>query len=106
MRAVFANPQKMLLPGQFVRVRLHLTDRPNTILVPQVAISTRPDRADGLRRSVPEQQAGGAPAETRQHVIRTEQIVEDGLKPGDRVVTDQLQKLQPGMTVDPKPAQS
>lgn len=104
MRAVFANPQKVLLPGQFVRVRLHLTDRPNTVLVPQVAIAT-----SQVGQSVFVVGAGNK-LEVRPlklgATVRAEQIVEDGLKPGDRVVVDQLQKLQPGMMVDPKPAQS
>jgi membrane fusion protein, multidrug efflux system len=40
MRATIANPDHTLLPGQFVRVRLHITDRPDTLLVPQAAVGS------------------------------------------------------------------
>ena len=41
-RAVFPNPKRRLLPGQFVRVALHGATRPNTILIPQQAAMTGP----------------------------------------------------------------
>jgi len=39
-RATIDNPNHTLLPGQFIRVRLHVTDQPNTLLVPQVAVGS------------------------------------------------------------------
>ena len=39
-RATIANPDHRLLPGEFVHVRLHVTDRPDTLLVPQVALGS------------------------------------------------------------------
>ena len=39
-RVTIANPDKTLLPGQFVRVRLHIADRPGTLLVPQAAVGS------------------------------------------------------------------
>jgi multidrug efflux system membrane fusion protein len=39
-RALIDNPRHTLLPGQFLRVRLHVTDLPHTLLVPQVAVAS------------------------------------------------------------------
>ena len=39
-RATIDNPDRTLLPGQFVRVRLHVADQPNTLLVPQAAVGS------------------------------------------------------------------
>lgn len=39
-RATIANPDHSLLPGEFVHVRLHVADRPDTLLVPQVALGS------------------------------------------------------------------
>jgi multidrug efflux system membrane fusion protein len=39
-RATIENPERTLLPGQFVRVRLHVADQPDTLLVPQVAVGS------------------------------------------------------------------
>ena len=39
-RATIANPDRSLLPGEFVHVRLHVADQPSTVLVPQVALGS------------------------------------------------------------------
>jgi RND family efflux transporter MFP subunit len=39
-RATINNPHHTLLPGQFIRVRLHVADQPNTLLIPQVAVGS------------------------------------------------------------------
>ena len=39
-RATIANPDRSLLPGEFVHVRLHVADQPDTLLVPQVALGS------------------------------------------------------------------
>jgi len=39
-RATIANPTHHLLPGQFIRVRLHIADRPDALLIPQIAVQS------------------------------------------------------------------
>ncbi len=99
VRATIANPDHTLLPGQFVTARLHLGDRVNALSVPQSAVgSTQIGRtlfiadADNKveQRSV---ELGDS--------VGTMVVVLKGLKPGDRVITGQLQKLASGVSVQP-----
>jgi len=100
MRAIFPNPQKLLLPGMFVTARLEEGVSENAILVPQqgvthdakgepTALVVTPDNKVELR------------------VIKTDRaigdkwLVSDGLHAGDQVIVDGLQKAQPGATVAP-----
>lgn len=100
MRATLPNPTKLLVPGQFIRVRLHLADRPGAVLVPQRAVGSDQGGkfvfvvgADGKaeRRNV-------ALGDT----VGEQQVVENGVKAGEHVVTAGLQKLQPGMALNPE----
>jgi membrane fusion protein (multidrug efflux system) len=98
---VFPNPDKILRPGQYGRVR--------------VATSTRHDALFVLQRAVTELQGsyqvavvgGGNKIEIRTvkvgEVVGTMWIIEDGLKPGDTVVVEGTQKVAPGTIVNPKP---
>ena len=97
VRAVFPNPKRTLLPGQFVRVILHGASRPDAILVPQQAAMTGPKgkfvyivNAKGNTES--------RPIETGEW--REDQfLVTSGLNSGDRVLVSGIMKLQPGMPV-------
>lgn len=97
VRAVFPNPKRTLLPGQFVRVALHGATRPNAILVPQDAVIT------GAKGKIAYVVNGDGKAESRP--IETGEwrenyfLVISGLKPGDRVITSELMKLKPGAPV-------
>ncbi len=42
-RATVENADKVLLPGQYIKVRLHLTTEPDALLVPQIALGLEPD---------------------------------------------------------------
>lgn len=106
-RAVFPNPKRTLLPGQFVRVVLHGATRPNAILIPQQAALT------GQKGKFVYVVNEGGKAEARPIETgdwRGDQfLVTSGLKPGERVVVSDALKLQPGMQVkvveaSPKPA--
>ncbi len=97
LRAVFPNPQHLLLPGQFVRVRLLGFTRDSAILIPQRAVV----QAMG-RQSV----YVVAPGDTvKIHDVTASSwegnnwLIESGLSAGDRVVVDGLQKIGPGMKV-------
>jgi len=105
MRGTFPNPDGQLKPGQFVHVRVDGINRLNALLVPKSAVIQNPTGA--FVYVVGE----GDKAELRP--IRLGEwkggqwVVEDGLKPGDTVITDHLMQVRPGMTVtrapQPKP---
>jgi membrane fusion protein (multidrug efflux system) len=101
-RAVFPNPDHLLLPGQFVRVRLLGITRDSAILVPQRAVL----QAMG-RQSV---YVVGPGDTIRVHDVTAtswqghDWLIEQGLSPGDRVVVEGVQKAFPGTKVRPVPA--
>jgi multidrug efflux system membrane fusion protein len=99
LRATIANPDRGLLPGQYVTARLHLGDLLGALLVPQSAVG-----ATQIGRSVMVVGAGNIVAArtvTTGDTYGENVVVLTGLKAGDRVITGQLQKLRPGMPVKP-----
>jgi membrane fusion protein (multidrug efflux system) len=100
-RATFENHDRILLPGQFVNVRLTGFSRENALAVPQRAIQ------QGLGRQFVYVVSAGDTVVARD--VKTGPwsgtlwIVDDGLKPGDRVIVDGIQKAAPGRVVKPTP---
>jgi membrane fusion protein (multidrug efflux system) len=100
LRATFPNPKGGLLPGTYVRVRVAHGVNADAVVVPAQAIQ---------RSSAGEAQAFvvGADKAVALRPLRTGAlmdagwIVEDGLKPGESVVVEGFQKIQPGMAVNP-----
>jgi RND family efflux transporter MFP subunit len=96
IRAVFPNPEKLLLPGQFADVHVLLGQQP-AVLVPERAIIEEQGSARVLLVGPDEKvesrtvKAGGTANGMR--------IIESGLKPGERVLVDNLQRARPGMKV-------
>jgi len=104
LRAEVPNADGLLLPGQFVRVRLAQAELPGGFLVPQQAV-TRTQQGD----TVLVVGEGNKPA-PRQVNIRSGQsgqwVVTGGLKAGDKVIVDGFQKMfVPGAPVTPVPWQ-
>lgn len=103
-RAEFANRERLLLPGQFVRVRLLGLIRDSAIVVPQRAVLLQMGRqtvyvvtaGDTVR--VKDVVASGWAGD--------QWLIEQGLAPGDRVIVDGVQKVGPGAKVKPVPADS
>ncbi len=99
LRAEFPNPQHTLLPGQFVRVRLLGLKRNDAILVPQRAVQ------QGLTGPfvylLGDSNAVSARTVSATAWQGTQWIIDDGLKPGDRVIVDGTQKIAPGRPVRP-----
>jgi membrane fusion protein (multidrug efflux system) len=101
LRAEFPNPRHELLPGTFVRVRFPQAQLDEAIKVPQRAVSI-----SGQGQSVLVVDAEGkvAPRPIRTGGMAGQDfIVADGLKPGDQVIVNGLQKAKPGATVKPVP---
>ena len=94
LRAEFPNPSDALLPGQFVRARIKAGFRPNGILIPQRAVKLSADAATVMildaKNIVTVRPVKLGTMQQGQWAIL------DGLKPGERVIVDGLQKVQPG----------
>lgn len=99
LRAEFANPARTLLPGTFVRVRLPVGRQKNALRVPQRAVSTS---AQGQAVLVVDEQGSVAtrPIST-QGMAGTDYLVTVGLKAGEQVIVNGLQKTRPGAVVKP-----
>ena len=102
LRAVFPNPKQALLPGMFVRAILVEGINENGILIPQRGVTRNP-KGDAVVMVVGAEEK----AEPRQiKVVRTvgdSWLVSDGLKAGDRVILEGLQKARPGTAVKAVP---
>ncbi|MDF3056564.1 MAG: efflux transporter periplasmic adaptor subunit [Rariglobus sp.] len=103
LRALFPNPKNDLLPGMFVRARLEEGSTPDAILVPQLGV-TRNTRGEATALVV------GADNKVELRVLKTDRtvgnqwLVSDGLKPGDQLIVQNLQRIRPGAAVKPIPA--
>ncbi len=101
LRAVFPNPNAELRPGMFGRIRLKYAQRDNAIIIPDRAVVEQL----GSRfvyvvlddNTVEQRQVEVGPA------LGGKLVINSGVKAGEKVLVDGLQKVQPGMTVDPKP---
>lgn len=102
IRGEVPNPDGELKPGQFIYARPLGIRRLNAIRVPQSAVLQSPAGASVYvvnRQSLVE----ARPVTLGQWSGNTHWIVESGLKPGDRVVTDRLMMIRPGMPVSVLP---
>jgi len=101
VQATFPNPNHVLLPGQFGRVRLITHQAKNVILVPQRAVQEMQSMQSVFTVSADNK------VEVRGIVTgeRTgdDWIVEQGLKPGDKVIVEGVQKVRPGSPVQTTP---
>jgi membrane fusion protein (multidrug efflux system) len=103
-RAVFNNPNRLLLPGQYVTVIVRVTNPVTALTVPQVSVQKdqqgyfvlvvdRDDKVEMRRIQTGDQ-------------LDTAWIVKDGLAEGERVIVQGVQKVQPDMKVKPVSAAS
>jgi membrane fusion protein (multidrug efflux system) len=101
LQAKFPNPERTILPGQFGRVRLQVDERRNAILVPQKAVQQLQNMQTVY--SVSADNKVIARAVTTGPRIGELWVIEQGLKPGDRIIVDGQLKVRPGSTVQPAP---
>jgi RND family efflux transporter MFP subunit len=100
VRGLFANPDRTLLPGFFVRVRVPFNEQKNALLVPDVALGSDQGGRYVLvvnGENVVEQrkvQTGPLEGDLR--------VIDSGLKPDDRVITAGLLRAIPSQKVDPQ----
>jgi membrane fusion protein, multidrug efflux system len=102
IRAIFPNPEGVLLPGMFVRARLVEGRKQDALLLPQFTV-TRNSKGEATTFVV------GADEKAELRVVKTERtvgnqwLISGGLKPGDRVIANNLQRLRPGVPVKAVP---
>jgi membrane fusion protein (multidrug efflux system) len=102
LRAEVPNPEGLLLPGQYVRVRLAQAELPGGFLLPQQAV-TRTANGDTVLVVGEGNKPGSRPVKIRQ-AQGGQWVVTEGLKQGDRVIVDGFQKMfVPGAPVTPVP---
>jgi len=99
LRALFPNPQRTLLPGQFVRGRIEAGVQAKGLLIPQRAVTVTPQGATVMVVNAKDI------AEVRPVKVGALEggswVIQTGLDPGERVIVDGLQKAAPGKPVKP-----
>jgi RND family efflux transporter MFP subunit len=98
---LFPNKENLLRPGQYGRVRTSLRTKDGALLIPQRSVTELQGTfqvavVDGQNK------IGIRNVKTSDRV-GNDWIVDEGLKPGERVVAEGVQKVRAGMTVNPKP---
>jgi len=101
LQGLFPNPGNILRPGGFARVRAITTTKKGALLVPQKAVS---ELQGNYQVAVvgSDNKVQTRPVKVGERA-GTDWIIEQGLKPGERVVAEGVQKVRGGMTVNPKP---
>jgi RND family efflux transporter MFP subunit len=100
VRGVLPNPDRVLLPGYFVRVRVPFDEQKDALLVPDVALGS-----DQAGRYLLVVNAENVVEQRKVQVGQSEgglRVIEAGLKPDDRVVTAGLLRAIPSQKVDPQ----
>ena len=97
LRAEFPNPQRLLLPGEFVRAQIYAGEVQNGLTVPQRAVTLT---EEGGTVFVVDREGMAAIRPIKLGaMVDGSWIVESGLRPGDLVITSNLQKIRPGVPV-------
>ncbi len=101
LQGLFPNPGNILRPGQFARVRAITTTKKGALLVPQRAVT---ELQGGYQVAVVDKdnKVTIRPVKVGERV-GSFWIIQEGLKPGERVVAEGIQRVRAGMTVNPKP---
>jgi len=102
VQASFPNPKKMLRPGQFAKVKIKVQDVEDAIMIPQRCVM----EIQGLYNVFVVD--AGNKVETREIKVGSKVgslwLITEGLKPGEMVVFEGLQKVKDGITVNPTTA--
>lgn len=101
LRAEFPNPRHELLPGMFVRIRFPEADAENVIRVPQRAVQSG-TQGQFVMVVGAEDKATPMPVKTG-NMAGGDFIIAEGLKGGEQVIVNGLQKARPGTVVKPVP---
>lgn len=105
LRAVFPNPDHLLLPGVFVHARLPAGIAQQAIMAPQIGV-TRDQKGSPTALVVNAENKVELRQLKTSRTIGSDWLIEDGLKAGDKVIVEGLQFVRPGATVNPHEANS
>src|SRR5690606_11994406 len=100
VRALFNNPDGLLLPGMYARLRLGSTQPHEAVLIEERAIGTDQDKRfvlvvdEGNRTAYRQVSLGASQGHLR--------VITSGLQAGERIVVNGLQRVRPGETVAPQ----
>lgn len=97
LRAEFPNPDWLLLPGQFVRAHIEAGVRPEAVLIPQRAVQISQQGASVMIVGADDTAAVRPVQLGRMH--EGSWVVLEGIEPGERVIVEGLQRVQPGQPV-------
>ena len=97
--AEFPNPKALVRPGQFGRIRLAATVAENALLVPQKAVSEM--QSARIVYVVGPENKVALRTVTLGDRVGSDYIITEGLKPGERIVVEGIQKVRPGVIVAP-----
>ena len=100
LRALLPNPDRLLLPGMFVRASLGEGERQNGLLLPQAAL-VRTQRGGSSVLLVNQDNKVESRDITVSRTYGNSWVIESGLKAGERVVVAGLQKVKAGAAVQP-----
>jgi len=103
LRAVFPNPERQLLPGMFVQARLQTASKAAAILAPQQGV-TRNAKGEAVAMVVNAENRVEVRVLEAERTAGSAWLVSAGLEPGDRLITEGLQFIQPGVEVQVRPA--
>jgi membrane fusion protein, multidrug efflux system len=101
LRALFPNPDKLLLPGMFVHEQIEEGRRAAALLVPQLAVA-HDQRGDPTALVVDADDKVELRKLVTERAIGDKWLVTDGLKAGERVIVEGLQFAKPGAKVNPQ----
>ena len=100
LRAVFPNPDRLLMPGMYVRAQLATGESSEAIVLPQQAVQRDPAGKPSVQLINAENKIEKRPIRLGQ-ALGAQWLVLEGLKAGDRVMVDGFQKARVGQTVTP-----
>jgi membrane fusion protein (multidrug efflux system) len=103
LRAIFPNPETLLLPGLYLRATINQGVDPHGILAPQNAIG-HDQKGQPTALVLDEKNIARLKVLKTGRAIGNQWQVLEGLKPGDKLITEGLAKIAPDMPVAPQPA--
>jgi membrane fusion protein, multidrug efflux system len=100
VRGVFANANRALTPGLFARVRIPVGDKYQAMLVPERAIGT--DQGQKYLLAVNDKNVVEYRAVKLGRLFDNLRVIQEGVKPGELVIVNGIQRARPGLTVTPQ----
>jgi membrane fusion protein (multidrug efflux system) len=98
LRAIFPNPAGLLLPGMYVRAQVARGTAPMGLLAPQQGI-TRDVTGEPTALVVNAQGRAELRSVHTDGAVGNQWLIRDGLRPGDRLIVEGIQKVKPGASV-------